>query len=196
MKKRIFVAVCVMVVCVMGAVAQVSEMPDYTKPVLVEESMRLDVATGDVSLVVAYAGKKKGELWSWCRRWMAETFRNYNNIKQLEDREGGMLICNYTNALYQKGVHNGYNDTWRGTNKWKMTITCKDERLRVQLTEYAASWSVSDGRFTLNDGPMSFSKAQQSMGEELFNDQYTTAVSYMVGEIGTALEKYAGEEDF
>ncbi len=104
------------------------------------ENLHLNDSTGEASFIIE-SNLPKDKLYKACRMWLAEHVKNYNNIKQLEDPEEGMLIVNYsTNLFCQGNDENGRHLTWQGIQTWKMTIQCKENKYRVKLTEYNSSW--------------------------------------------------------
>lgn len=161
---------------------------------------KMDDASGDVSFVISVDGAKAGDLWSWCRMWLAENVKEYNRIKQIEDKTEGRLVVNYTAAVNVQANDGQFESRWRGTQTWKMTIQCKDERFRVRMTEYTSQWDAQPllmGQWAkpLEQINRSKEEAAKRMGEEIFNKQYNEVVAIVVASMGEYMKKMHDEDD-
>ena len=216
MKRMLVVAVMMMMAC-MGAWAQdangtqVEQAGDSTANVGTELAvnkegkrvlmwdLKVDEEGGDVSYVIYMDGAKAGELWSWCRMWLAENVEEYNRIKQIEDRSEGRLVVNFTSPINLRAKSMGYDTKWMGSQTWKMTIQCKDERFRVKMTEYTSMWIAqalilgewSEELLQFNE---SKKEAAERMGEP-FEKLYKEVIASVIKSQGEYLKKMSEEDD-
>lgn len=211
MKKILFIALLMMMGAA-GVKAQVENNDSLPETVEICKSkegktvssfnVKIDKGTGDVSFVIEYDAKA-GNLWQWCRMWLAENVKQYNQIKQIEDKAEGMLMVNLTLPLKIEGVHTGTGSMsrWIGTQTWKMTVKCKDERFRVQLTEYSTSWNSS--ALSKNFGWMdmvtrknlNYEESVFYISTDSFATEYKKAVDFVINSLGEYIGKKAGDDD-
>lgn len=161
---------------------------------------KMDDETGDVSYIISFDYAKAGELWSWCRMWLAENVKEYNRIKQIEDKQEGRLVVSFVAPVSLRANDGKWESRWVGTQTWKMTIQCKDERFRVRMTEYNSKWDAQPlimGRWgqPLEQVNNSKSEASSRMGAEIFAKQYKKAISDIIASQANYLKKMSEEDD-
>lgn len=209
MKRVLLVAVCVMA-CLCGIAQEVRKDTTYlVKPELgVTASgkkvqvwdIKIDDVTGDVSYVMYVEDAKAGELWSWCRMWLAENVKEYNKIKQIEDKQEGRLVVNFSAPVEVRAKDGKFDTRWLGIQTWKMTIQCKDERFRVRMTEYTSQWNAQFLQIDKWSRPLpqinkSYGESAMRMGDEIFIKQYRNTVADVIILLGEYLKKASEEDD-
>lgn len=206
MKKYFLMAVLVMV-CVCGFAQESAEVVSSGTELAVTADgkkvkmwdLKVDEATGDVSFVISLDGGKAGDLWSWCRMWLAENVAEYNRIKQIEDKAEGRLVVNFTAPIDIRAKDGEWDTKWKGSQTWKMTIQCKDERYRVRMTEYTSKWSAQALIMGSWSAPLDqVNKSYQESASRMktpFAGQYKDVIDSVIASQGAYIKKMSDEDD-
>ena len=205
--KRIFIIAICVIAWVNGfaqandSIPQTVEMCKVNNGKVVSMfNLKIEETTGDASYVIEYDDKAE-VLWKWCRMWLAENVKQYNQIKQIEDKAEGMLMVNFTMPLKVEGIMMDKQARWIGSQTWKMTIQCKEGRLRVKLTEYKTDWTldVMSSKFGwmkmhTREG-YDFNSNLSNIGWENLAKPYRNAIENTIFSLSRYIKKMAENDD-
>ncbi len=110
--------------------------------------------------VMEFPDKNKSEILSAVELWMAHNFQDSRSVKELVDKEGGVVVGN---GLFS-GIcaKNGFGVKKCNSNvKYQMTIEVKEQKLRYSITNF--SHYFDPGETTVDGGALEQEKPPGKM---------------------------------
>jgi hypothetical protein len=108
-------------------------------------SAPVDPATRQVTYtsIIEASGIKKDLIYSRVREWVALNFKSAQNVIQMDDKESGKIITKGLLPSYYTYRMLGSDRQWPYNLRFTLNIAIKDEKLRVQVSDFETEYPQS-----------------------------------------------------